>query len=100
MTDKEILEKAHERLTSLYMMLPEAQDEGIKDLKDYIEREWQKRDEEEMREQYNRNRPAEEHIHYPETVPSFSKHWYADVRDVERHRGLEIGEDGTVKDLK
>tara|TARA_R100000808_G_C2144743_1_gene152498 strand:- start:587 stop:868 length:282 start_codon:yes stop_codon:yes gene_type:complete len=65
----------------------------------FIELEWQKRDEEEVRKEYNRNRPVEEHIHYPETVPSFSKHWYTDVRDMERHRGLEIGPDGTVNGI-
>lgn len=66
----------------------------------FIEQEWQKRDDEDLRQQYNRNRPVEEHIHYPETVPSFSKSWYMDAKEMERHRGLEIGEDGTVKELK
>ena len=55
-----------------------------KHLKDFIEQEWQKQDEQE----------------YDETVPSFSKQWYTDVRDMERHRGLEIGPDGTVMEVK
>ena len=89
----------------------------VHDMKDFTEQEWQKEDEEELRKQYNRNRPVEEHIHYPESVPSFSKQWYKedypngpitdgdkklkemlDVAEIERHRGLEIGPDGTVKD--
>lgn len=93
MTDKEILDKVYQMLTD-----QKWQDRTIDnifdrwhDIKDFIEREWQHRDEEELRQQYNRNRPAEEHIHYPETVPSFSKSWYTDVKDMERHRGLEIG---------
>ena len=35
---------------------------------------------------YNRNRPVEERA--------------LDVQEIERHRGLEIGADGTVKELK
>ena len=52
---------------------------------DFIEQEWQRRDEREAVEQYNRNRNP--------------KDWIIDVREMERHRGLEIGPDGTVKSL-
>ena len=50
----------------------------------FIEQEWQKRDEQD----------------YDAPVPSFSKKWYTDVREMERHRGLEIGPDGTVMEVK
>lgn len=96
MTDKEILDE-------VYNMLREGDQAGIGGywaVASFIEQEWQKRDEEELREQYNRNRPVEEQIKYPETVPSFSKSWYMDAKEMERHRGLEIGEDGTVKEIK
>jgi hypothetical protein len=41
---------------------------------------------------------------YPENIPSFSKSWYKkkdyliDVKEIEKSNGLEIGEDGTVKE--
>ena len=82
MTDKEILDK-------VYQMLVEKEcgfSSEIREVQSFIEQEWQKRDEKEMVNQYNRNRSP--------------KDWIVDVREMERHRGLEIGEDGTVKDLK
>ena len=51
---------------------------------DFIQTEWQKRDEREMSSCNHKPRKA----------------WCIDAREMERHRGLEIGEDGTVKDLK
>ena len=42
---------------------------------DFIEQEWQKRDEQETT-------------------------WCIDAREMERHRGLEIGPDGTVMEVK
>lgn len=121
MTDKEILDEVYRRLVWItdnwrHMNMDRMFDK-VHDMKDFTEQEWQKEDEEELRKQYNRNRPVEEHIHYPESVPSFSKQWYKedypngpitdgdkklkemlDVAEIERHRGLEIGPDGTVKD--
>jgi hypothetical protein len=47
MTDTEILDKVYERLVSLQMAIPEMQDEGIRDLRDYIEQKWQDNDEKE-----------------------------------------------------
>tara|TARA_Y100001963_G_C6574960_1_gene350687 strand:+ start:499 stop:687 length:189 start_codon:yes stop_codon:yes gene_type:complete len=47
MTDTEILDKVYGRLVSLQKMLPEAQDEGIRDLRSYIEHQWQSNDEKE-----------------------------------------------------
>ena len=77
MTDREILDHVYRELLA-----------GIvhQEMIDFIQTEWQRRDEEEMVSQYNRNRNP--------------KDWIVDVREIERHRGLEIGEDGTVTDLK
>ena len=75
MTDKAILDHVYREL--LAGRVPQ-------EMISFIEQEWQKRDEQE----------------YDETVPSFSKKWYTDVREMERHRGLEIGPDGTVMEVK
>ena len=77
MTDREILDHVYREL-----LAGRVHQEMI----DFIQTEWQRRDEEEMVSQYNRNRSP--------------KDWIVDVREMERHRGLEIGEDGTVKELK
>ena len=82
MTDKEILEKVYERLKDRYHS-PENKMFGTVS---FIEKEWQKRDEEETVQQYNRNREVKDHI--------------TDVSEMERHRGLEIGPDGTVTEVK
>jgi hypothetical protein len=76
MTDKEIL-------AEVYRMLCQHKEHSIRT---FIEGEWQKADEQELVDQYNRNRKAEDHI--------------IDVTEIERHRGLIIGEDGTVKSLE
>ena len=84
MSDKEILDEIYRRLCN---MLEATDGNGTgRALKSFIEQEWQRRDEQEMVDQYNRNRSP--------------KDWIVDVREMERHRGLEIGEDGTVKELK
>ena len=75
MTDKAILDHVYREL-----LAGRVHQEVI----EFIEQEWQRRDKQE----------------YDETVPSFSKQWYTDVRDMERHRGLEIGPDGTVMEVK
>ena len=80
MDDSRILDEVYKRLI-------EGKKSGLKEygtLASYIEQEWQREDEKKD---------------YPKTVPSFSKSWYIDAREMERHRGLEIGEDGTVKDI-
>jgi len=51
---------------------------------DFIETEWQKRDEQEMIT--CNEKPI--------------KTWCIDAREMERHRGLEIGPDGTVMEVK
>ena len=74
MTDKEILDEVYKMCCNPFERC---------DVKSFIEQEWQRQDEQT----------------HSETVPSFSKTWYTDVREMERHRGLEIGEEGTVKDI-
>ena len=74
MTDKEILDEVYRMCCNPFERC---------DVKSFIEQEWQRQDEQS----------------HPETVPSFSKSWYMDAKEMERHRGLEIGEDGTVKDI-
>lgn len=75
MTDKEILDEVYRMCCNPFERC---------DVKSFIEQEWQKQDEQS----------------HPETVPSFSKSWYMDAKEMERHRGLEIGPDGTVESLK
>jgi hypothetical protein len=86
MTDREILQEVYRRLKESddphgYKTNP------LKDgITSFIEREWQREDEKVTLAMYNRNKKPED--------------WIMDVSEIERHRGLEIGEDGTVKDLK
>ncbi len=75
MTDRQILDHVYSEL-----LAGRVHQEMI----DFIQTEWQKRDEREMSTCNNKPRKA----------------WCIDAREMERHRGLEIGEDGTVKDLK
>jgi arginine utilization protein RocB len=49
----------------------------LKEITNFIEQEWQKADDMELMKQ---------------------EKWFSDVREMERYRGLEIGEDGTVKE--
>ena len=88
MTDKEILEEVYAKLLKeRENYRSQVQGWLVGDpIISFIEQEWQKRDEQELVDQYNRNRKPEDYI--------------MDVTEMERHRGLEIGEDGTVKDLK
>ncbi len=83
MTDKEILDHVYRKLLAGRVhgsrFVIDAQE-----MIDFIQTEWQEQDKQS----------------YSETVPSFSKSWYMDAKEMERHRGLEIGEDGTVKDIQ
>ena len=84
MTDTEILDEVYRRLKGDD---PHGwKTNPINGVRSFIEQEWQKRDEQELVDQYNRNRKPEDYI--------------MDVTEIERHRGLVIGEDGTVTDLK
>ena len=58
------------------------------DVRSFIEQEWQKQDD------------REESLKMKMLSENPSKKWYTDVRDMERHRGLEIGPDGTVTEVK
>ena len=86
MTDKEILATVYRWMNQ---SIQRGEDNAFKaqriiDCKDFIEQEWQRQD--------------ESHGH-------FSDSWYGsdpctnDIKEIERHRGLEIGEDGTVKEI-
>jgi hypothetical protein len=76
MNNAEILDEVYRRLCNMV----EADPSGTgRALKSFIEQEWQKADD----------------------MKAMKKEkWFSDVREMERYRGLEIGEDGTVKDLK
>jgi hypothetical protein len=80
MTNKEILDEVYRMVANGYVA--DIQD----DVKGFIEQEWQKADEQALVDQYNRNREAKDHA--------------IDVTEIERHRGLVIGKDGTVKSLE
>jgi len=82
MKDREILDEVYSRLVkgrSEYSQGLIVADKLI----DFIEREWQRQDDV-----------------APRQTGWEGKKWYTDVRDMERHRKLTIGEDGTVKELE
>ena len=84
MSDREILEKVYHKLTTQQWtdMTTDRAFDRWHDIIDLIEREWQRNDElleQEVKDAYANS---------------------VDVSDIERHRGLVIGEDGTVKELK
>ena len=79
MTYKQILDDVYKMVTQSYEV-------RAKTIRDFIEREWQKADDQEIVNQYNRNRNPEDYI--------------MDVSEMERHRGLVIGGDGTVEGLE
>ena len=75
MTDRQILDHVYSEL-----LAGRVHQEMI----DFIQTEWQKRDEREMSTCNHKPRKA----------------WCIDAREMERHRGLEIGPDGTVMEVK
>ena len=95
MTDKEILGTVYRWINQSFQRdeTPEFSQRRMRDCKDFIEQEWQKQDE--------KNSPPPKWVHedwqhsYPPVDPCTS-----DVKEIERHRGLEMGEDGTVERLK
>lgn len=91
MTDKEILATVYRWIQQANSRdeNPDHTRQRLKDFQSFIEQEWQKQDELLKQEQEDA---------YAGTT--FSKHWYTDARDMERHRGLEIGTDGTVTEVK
>ena len=103
MTDKEILEEVYRRLNG-----PDPHGWKTNPLKDgvtsFIEQEWQKRDELEAwrTEMFTKNDDGQMYKLSEEDVGLYleeAKH-SLDAKDIERHVGLEIGEDGTVKEIK
>ena len=121
MTDKEILSTIHRWMNQ---SLQRYENESFKaqrliDCKGFIEQEWQRQDDQELVDQYNRNRETKAHItdvseisdqystiglKKPKTYKmpdgySVDQGGAVDVREIERHRGLEIGPDGTVISL-
>jgi len=104
MTDKEILAEVYKMCCNPFERC---------DVKSFIEEEWQRQDEQELVDQYNRNRKPEDWVKDVKDIsppPSWVKdEWYHsyppvdpctnDIKEIERHRGLEIGEDGTVGGL-
>ena len=84
MTNKEILEGVYKIART---HIDTAANESVhnhtaKLIAGFIEEEWQKQDDQELVDQYNRDRPVEDHI--------------TDASEIERHRGLEIDSEGTV----
>ena len=85
MTDREILTEVHQMLgEGIKSHAPHPARQCLCDVKSFVEQEWQKRDEQEV------TTCNEKSI----------KTWCIDAREMERHRGLEIGPDGTVMEVK
>lgn len=88
MTDQQILDQIYVDL--LAVKKTHGNNSGLKTdvnkMIDFIEQEWQRRDDQSLVDQYNRNRSRED--------------WILDVSEMERHRGLQIGPDGTVTGLE
>ena len=105
MTDEKILEEVYRRITILATNgdanVPSQ--ERFKEFRSYIETEWQREDEIESKlnkiERKERGKKNEKDDH-PLTKWDEGQQYFMDVGEMERHRGLEIGEDGTVKSLK
>ena len=104
MNDKEILAEVYKMCCNPFKRCGYSGNLPMSDVKSFIEQEWQKEDEievkldkverkergqkakdQELVDQYNRNREVKDHI--------------VDVAEINRHRGLVIGEDGAVKEL-
>jgi len=92
MTDKEILDKVYERLKDRYHSPEQKMFSTI----DFIQQEWQRRDEEEMGD-HPLTKSDEGQMY---NVDGHGDIHSTDVKEIERHRGLEIGSDGTVINLK
>lgn len=80
MNDKQILDEVYKMCCNPFERC---------DVKSFIEQEWQREDEIEAKKD-----------DHPLTKWDEGQQYFMDVGKMERHRGLEIGEDGTVKTLK
>ena len=89
MTNRAILDIIYETLkASQEADMGVDTDQIVKEQIDFIERERQKQDD------------RQDDLEMKMLSENPSKKWYTDVRDMERHRGLEIGPDGTVMEVK
>ena len=105
MNDKEILEEVYRRVVSIAKNGDANVPSQVrfKEFKEFIEREWQREDEIEVKldkiEKKERGKKNEKDDH-PLTKWDEGQQYFIDAGEMERHRGLEIGKDGTVKGLK
>lgn len=100
MNDRELLNEAYRTLqTAKHCGEGKMQNELVVELISVIQQEWQKQDERVSVAMYNRNRPVKDHV---TKVTQFTPQACdaLDIKEIERRRGLEIGPDGTVTDLK
>jgi len=93
MTDKEILEEIYRRVVTIAANGDANVPSQVrfKEFRDFIESEWQKRDELDYWRTDMFNLADEGQTYNMNSV---------DAAEIERHRGLVIGEDGTVEELK
>ena len=93
MTDREILEEVYRRVVTIAANGDANVPSQVrfKEFRDFIESEWQKRDELEYWRKDMFNLADEGQTYNMNSV---------DTAEIERHRGLVIGEDGTVEELK
>lgn len=82
MTDRQILEEVYNMAVQDKRMY--APDRFCNKVASFIEQEWQREDEK-----------GTAHLHNKKYNP---KDWVIDAREMERHRGLEIDENGTTKE--
>ena len=108
MTDKEILSTVHRWMNQSIQRNEDepTQAKRMTDCIDFIEQEWQRKDDEVTVAMYNRNRAYEDHVSSVDEIEARTDDWHGsdpctnDIKEIERHRGLEIGEDGTVTEVK
>jgi len=87
MKDKEILEEVYRRVVNIAKNGDANVPSQVrfKEFRDFIEREWQREDEKDD---------------HPLTKWDEGQQYFMDVSETERHRGLEIDEEGTVHKIK
>ena len=95
MTDKEILEEVYRRVVTIATNGDANVPSQVrfKEFRGFIESEWQKRDELEHWREDMFNLADDGQMYNADPCTT-------DVKEIERHRGLEIGGDGTVRELK
>ncbi len=93
MSDKEILDEVYRRIVAIARNGDANVPSQVrfKEFRDFIEAEWQRVDEIEAK------LDKIEAKEYGKKNKKNDNSFFMDVGEMERHRGLEIGEDGTVK---